>query len=79
VKNEDKALLVLTFLPLSYKNLVTTLTYGKTTVIAREVTTTLLSYDQRGKMSVVDGVEISEREGLGGEVQSWWEIREDKG
>jgi hypothetical protein len=49
VEDEDRAILMLTSLPKSYKGLVVTLTYGKTSITASEVTTTLLSYDQREK------------------------------
>ena len=49
VEDEDRAILMLTSLPKSYKGLVVTLTYGKTSITASEVTTALLSYDQREK------------------------------
>lgn len=43
VEEEDKALLLLTSLPSSYKHMVTTLLYGKDTVGLEEVTSALLS------------------------------------
>jgi hypothetical protein len=53
VKDEDNNIILLTVLPPSYKNLVTYPTCGKTPLAAREVTLTLLSYDQQDMNSVV--------------------------
>jgi hypothetical protein len=58
------ALLLLTLLLRSYANLITTLTYGKTTIIASEITAALLSCDQREKKSTAKGVGGSEGVGL---------------
>ena len=55
VEDEDRAILMLTSLPKSYKGLVVTLMYGKTSITASEVNTALLSYDQREKKASVDG------------------------
>lgn len=51
VEDEDKALLMLVSLPKSYKSLMVTLTYGKSSITSSEVQTALLSYDQREKTS----------------------------
>ena len=45
VEDEDRAILMLASLPKSYKGLVVTLTYGKTSITASEVTTALLCYE----------------------------------
>ena len=43
-ENEDKALLLLASLPTSFDHLVTTLMYGKETIVLEEVTSALLSH-----------------------------------
>ncbi|GFY85485.1 hypothetical protein Acr_04g0002230 [Actinidia rufa] len=57
---EDRALMLLTFLPSSYEHLVTTLIWGKETLEIEEVTTALLAYNQR-KQNIA---ESSQGEGL---------------
>ncbi len=61
-EDEDKALMLLHSLPDSsvYENLITTLTYGKETLVYEEITTALLDFQQRRKQS--DG--NSQGEGL---------------
>jgi SepF-like predicted cell division protein (DUF552 family) len=49
VEDEDKVLLILTSLPKSYKGMVVTLTYYKTSITSSKVQTAPLSYDQRKK------------------------------
>ena len=44
LEEEDKALLLLASLPASYDHLVTTLIYGKITLVLEEVTSALLSH-----------------------------------
>ena len=53
VKIDDKnwTILLLCSLLLSYKHLITTLTYGKETVKLENVTVALLSYDTRKKIN----------------------------
>ena len=43
-KDKDKALLLLVLLPASFDHLVTTLMYGKETIVLEEVTSALLSH-----------------------------------
>ena len=43
-EDEDKALLLLASLPTSFDHLVTTLMYGKETIVLEEVTSALLSH-----------------------------------
>ena len=43
IDKEDKALMLLSLLPQSYDHIITTILYGKKTLILEEVTTTLLS------------------------------------
>lgn len=66
MEDEDKALLMLTSLPKSYKGLVVTLTYGKTSITSSEVQTTLLSYDHREKKNAEEGASAgaSDAQGL---------------
>ena len=57
-EDEDKALLLLASLPTSFDHLVTTLMYGKETIVLEEVTSALLSYikmKQDGNGSQADG------------------------
>jgi SepF-like predicted cell division protein (DUF552 family) len=49
VEDKDKVLLILTSLPKSYKGMVVTLTYYKTSITSSKVQTASLSYDQRKK------------------------------
>ena len=59
-KEEDMALILLNSLPESYDNLVTTLLWRKETLELEEITSSLLSFNQRKKAS--DG--SSKGEGL---------------
>ena len=59
IDNENKALILFTWLPESYDHIITTILYRKETLILEEVTTTLLSNENR-KMPNQD-----EQEGLG--------------
>ncbi|KAM1562238.1 hypothetical protein ACFX1Z_005269 [Malus domestica] len=54
VEEEDKALLLLTSLPDSYENLMTTLLHGKDTVSLEQVQASLVSYDTQKKKTIVD-------------------------
>ena len=65
VEDEDRALLMLTSLPKSYKGLVVTLTYGKTSITSSEVQTALLSYDQREKKTSEEGASADASDGQG--------------
>ena len=47
LQENDKALLLLTSLPLSYEHLVTTILYGKESLYFKEVTSTLVSNEIR--------------------------------
>jgi len=49
IDKEDKALILLSSLPESYDHIVTTILYGKETIILEEVTSTLLSNEIRKK------------------------------
>ncbi|KAK9937625.1 hypothetical protein M0R45_014403 [Rubus argutus] len=49
VEEEDKALLLLTSLPDSYENIITTILYGKDTLKLEDVESTLLSHAKRKK------------------------------
>jgi hypothetical protein len=49
IREEDKAILLLASLPLSYDHLVTTLLYEKETLAFEEVTGSLLSHETRRK------------------------------
>ena len=55
IEEEDKALLLLTSLPDSYDNLVTTLLYGKDTVSLEQVEASLVSHYTQKKTSSNDG------------------------
>ena len=58
-EDEDKALLLLASLPTSFDHLVTTLMYGKETIVLKEVTSALLSHikmKQDGDGSQADGL-----------------------
>ena len=58
-EDEDKALLLLASLPTSFDHLVTTLMYGKETIVLEEVTSALLSHikmKQDGNGSQADGL-----------------------
>ena len=58
-KDKDKALLLLVLLPASFDHLVTTLMYGKETIVLEEVTSALLSHikmKQDGNSSQTDGL-----------------------
>ena len=58
-EDEDKVLLLLTSLPTSFDHLVTTLMYGKETIVLEEVTSALLSHikmKQDGDGSQADGL-----------------------
>ena len=58
-EDEDKASLLLASLPTSFDHLVTTLMYGKETIVIEEVTSALLSHikmKQDGDGSQVDGL-----------------------
>ncbi|CAL9006776.1 unnamed protein product, partial [Prunus brigantina] len=59
IEEEDKALILLTSLPDSYENLVTTLLYGKDTVSLEQVQTSLVSHDIRRKGPRDDGHETA--------------------
>ena len=50
-EEEDMALILFNFLPESYDNLVTTLMWGKETLELEEITSALLSFNQRKKAS----------------------------
>ena len=50
-EKEDMALILLNSLPKSYDNLVTTLMWGKETLELEEITSALLSFNQRKKAS----------------------------
>lgn len=63
MEDEDVVLLLLALLPQSYAILSTTLTNGKTIVVASEITTTLLSYNQRERKSTAEGA--GSRQGVG--------------
>lgn len=49
IEEEDQALLLLTSLPDSYENIITTILYGKNTLKMEEVESTLLSHEKRRK------------------------------
>ena len=49
IEEEDQALLLLTSLPDSYENIITTILYGKDTLKMDEVESTLLSHEKRKK------------------------------
>ena len=58
-EDEDKVLLLLASLPTSFDHLVTTLMYGKKTIVLEEVTSALLSHikmKQDGDGSQADGL-----------------------
>ena len=60
-KDEDKALLLLALLPTHFDHLVTTLMYGKETVVLDEVTSAFLSHvkmKQDGNGSQADGIVV---------------------
>ncbi|CAL9015226.1 unnamed protein product, partial [Prunus brigantina] len=59
IEEEDKALILLTSLPDSYENLVTTLLYGKDTVSLEQVQTSLVSHDIQKKRTRDDGHETA--------------------
>jgi len=61
IDDEDRAILLLCSLPLSYEHLITTLTYGKETIKVEDVTAALLSYDMRKKNTAE---EVAHGEGL---------------
>ncbi|KAL6199900.1 hypothetical protein ACLB2K_029682 [Fragaria x ananassa] len=50
IEEEDQALLLLTSLPDSYENIITTILYGKDTLKMEEVESTLLSHEKRRKV-----------------------------
>jgi hypothetical protein len=64
MEGEDKALLMLTSFPESYKSLVITLTY-KTSITINKVQTTLLSYYQRVNKNVEESAYAGASEGQG--------------
>ena len=49
IEEKDQALLLLTSLPDSYENIITTILYGKDTLKMEEVESTLLSHEKRRK------------------------------
>jgi hypothetical protein len=65
VEDEDTALVMLTSLPKSYKVLVVTLTYGKTSITSSEVQTALLSYDQGEKKTAKEATSTGASDGQG--------------
>jgi hypothetical protein len=65
VEDKDKASLMLTLLPKSYKGLVVTLAYGKTSITSSKVQTALLSYDQREKKNAEEAASASASGGQG--------------
>jgi hypothetical protein len=56
---------MLTLLPKSYKGLVVTLTYGKTSITSSKVQTALLSYDQREKKIAQEAASAGASDGQG--------------
>ena len=61
IDKEDKALILLSSLPESYDHIVTTILYGKETIILEEVTSTLLSNEIRKNVKSIG----AERMGFG--------------
>ncbi|KAE8712086.1 cytochrome P450 71A9-like [Hibiscus syriacus] len=60
IEDEDRVMILLCSLPLSYEHMVTTLTYGKEPINVEEITTALLAHNQRkqnaGENSQVDSL-----------------------
>ncbi|KAE8664701.1 hypothetical protein F3Y22_tig00112738pilonHSYRG00078 [Hibiscus syriacus] len=62
IEDEDKAMIMLCSLPLSYEHMVTTLTYEKETIKVEEITAALLAHNQRkqnvGESSQADSLYV---------------------
>ena len=80
-EDEDKALLLLASLPTSFDHLVTTLMYGKKTIVLKEVTSALLSHikmKQDGDGSQDDGFIVkSESSNRGRSKSREWKSKQE--
>ena len=69
IDEEDKALILLSSLPVSYDHIVTTMLYGKETLILEEITSTLLSNEIRKRPNQEEqtrsGLVVTGRKGRG--------------
>ena len=84
MEDEDMALFLLTLLPWSYANFITTLIHGPNTITRSDITVSLLSYDQREKKwhgygaGSIEGMSMVVRCNQGGKKEKAKKIRRSK-